>query len=401
MPHPHRLWLPAALSLTLVGWGANQFASLLAMYRQEYGFSELAVTGMLGIYVAGLVPALLLGGPFSDAAGRRRVALGAIALSVVASAAMLFGTLSPVPLYAGRLLAGMATGMAMAATTSWIKELSQAPWEEHAQIGAGARRAALFSAGGFWLGPVAAGLLANWAPAPETLPYLVHIALCIPMGLIALRLPETRARGERVGLRARLVAPSGAHPRFRRVIVPAAPWAFGSGTIGFAVVPALLTNLGDARLLYTTAAAALTLGAGVLIQPLARRVDDPGSARAILAALGTSVAGLLLALLAGLTLNPWLGLAASTVLGAGYGLMLVSGLLETQRLAPPAELGALTGYYYTLTYFGFLAPTVIAFFAQWFPTLSLVAVALLLCLASVACVARNSRRHLPVAALSA
>ena len=148
MPHPHRLWLPAALSLTLVGWGANQFASLLAMYRQEYGFSELAVTAMLGIYVAGLVPALLLGGPFSDAAGRKRVALGAIALSVVASAAMLFGTLSPVPLFAGRLLAGIATGMAMAATTSWIKELSQAPWEEHAQIGAGARRASLFSAGG-------------------------------------------------------------------------------------------------------------------------------------------------------------------------------------------------------------------------------------------------------------
>ncbi|GER22921.1 MFS transporter [Zafaria cholistanensis] len=398
MPHHRRLWLPAGLSLTLVGWGANQFASLLAMYRQEYGFSELAVTGMLGIYVAGLVPALLLGGPFSDAAGRKPVALGGIALSVVASAAMLFGTLSPVPLFAGRLLAGIATGMAMAATTSWIKELSQAPWEGHAQIGAGARRASLFSAGGFWLGPVAAGLLANWAPAPATLPYLLHMALCVPMGLVALRLPETRARGERLGLRARLISSSGGHPRFRRVVAPAAPWAFASGTIGFALVPALLTNLGEARLLYTTAAAALTLGAGVLIQPLARRLDDPGSARAVLTALATTAAGLVLALLTGLVLDPRLGLLASLVLGAGYGLMLVSGLLETQRLAPPAELGALTGYYYTLTYLGFLAPTVVALFAQWFPMLSLVGAALLLCLASGAGVARNSRRHLPGAA---
>ncbi len=50
----------------MVGWGANQFVSLLVYYRQHHGFSEVLVTSMLGIYVAGLVPALLLGGRYSD-----------------------------------------------------------------------------------------------------------------------------------------------------------------------------------------------------------------------------------------------------------------------------------------------------------------------------------------------
>ena len=241
---------------------------------------------MLGIYVAGLVPALLLGGPFSDAAGRKRVALGAIALSRRGQRRDAFWHPQPGPAVrrapAGRHCHGHGDGRHHQLDQGTLAgPLGGTP--PRSGRGRGGPRCSPQAAFGW--APLAAGLLANSAPAPETLPYLLHIALCIPMALIALRLPETRARGERVGLRARLVAPSGGHPRFRRVIAPAAPWAFGSGTIGFAVVPALLTNLGDNRLLYTTAAAALTLGAGVLIQPLARRVDDPGSARAILTAL--------------------------------------------------------------------------------------------------------------------
>jgi hypothetical protein len=44
------------------------------------------------------------------------------------------------------------------------------------------------------------------------------------------------------------------------------------------------------------------------------------------------------------------------VLGAAYGLILVAGLLEVQRLAQDGGLAGLTAAFYVLTYLGFAAP---------------------------------------------
>lgn len=389
----HRAWLPAAFSLLMVGWGANQFASLLAFYRQAHGFSALTVTSILGIYVAGLIPALLLGGPYSDARGRRRVTLSALGISIVASAIMTFGIVAAWPLFLGRLLAGIATGLAMAATTSWVKELSQKPYDLTAPAGVGARRASLAAAGGFWLGPVVSGLMANFLPLPEIAPYVLQALICVPLIFIALRLPETRPdSGAAV---SRFSWPSSARDRrFVTVVGPGAPWVFGAGTLGFAVMPSLLTNLGDWRLLYATAAVALTLGFGVLIQQFARRWDDPHSARGVLVALYATLAGLALMIITLLAQSPWLGLLGCAVLGSGYGLMLVGGLLETQRIAPPHQLGALTGVYYTYAYLGYLTPTILSFLALWFSETLLIGIIIALCLWSITVVSINSRKHL-------
>ena len=48
------------------------------------------------------------------------------------------------------------------------------------------------------------------------------------------------------------------------------------------------------------------------------------------------------------------------LLGCGYGLCLVSGLLELQRLASREDLASLTAVFYALTYIGFAAPIVLA-----------------------------------------
>lgn len=393
-----RYWLPVASCLLLVGWGANQFASMLVLYQQRHGFSEIAVTSMLGIYVAGLVPALLLGGRLSDRLGRKPATMTALAMTLLGSAALILGILSPVMIFAGRFIAGVATGVAMAAGTSWVKELSQPPWDQHAALNAGARRASLFTTAGFWLGPVVAGLIANWAPAPDVVPYLFHIILCLPLFIVLSKIPEVQVSSvvsaARVGHTQRYAFPGGQN-RFRYVVAPGAPWVFASGTIGFAVMPSLLVNLGDQALLYSTASVALTLGAGVAVQSLARRLDDERSAKATLTAISTSVTGLLVALIAALGQWPFLGLVASTLLGSGYGLMLVAGLSETQRLSSPHTLGGNTGKFYTLAYAGFLAPTVLAFLALWFPPLILLVCVLILAVASLFVIALNSRRFLP------
>jgi hypothetical protein len=51
---------------------------------------------------------------------------------------------------------------------------------------------------------------------------------------------------------------------------------------------------------------------------------------------------------------------AAILLGCGYGLCLVSGLLEIQRLASGQDLASLTAVFYALTYIGFAAPIVLA-----------------------------------------
>jgi hypothetical protein len=48
------------------------------------------------------------------------------------------------------------------------------------------------------------------------------------------------------------------------------------------------------------------------------------------------------------------------VLGASYGVCVVSGLVIAQSLAAPNDLAGITGVYYSLTYVGFLLPTLVA-----------------------------------------
>jgi hypothetical protein len=59
-------------------------------------------------------------------------------------------------------------------------------------------------------------------------------------------------------------------------------------------------------------------------------------------------------------------LLAAAVLGCGYGLLMVAGLAEVQRLAGPDDLARLTAAYYCLAYLGFLVPAALAALNRWF-----------------------------------
>jgi MFS family permease len=346
-----------------VGWGANQFASLIVAYHQVRGLTVGTDEALFGIYAVGLVPALLIGGPVSDRWGRARVVRPAALVSVVATVVLLAGSHSVALLSVGRFLAGAVSGAVFAAGTAWVKELSVPPFDEAAGEQAGARRAAVALSLGFGLGPLVAGVLAQWAPAPLVVPYLPHLvvmAVVIP-GLW--RAPETvtvsgAAAG---GIWERLRVPSAAHPRFLRVVVPVAPWVFAAASVSFAVLPTVIsartTGYGIA---FAGLVAGVTLGVGVAVQPLARRLDRADDARGASVGLAAVVVGLGLAALAAHLGSPALVLVTAAVLGAGYGCCLVAGLLEVQRLAGPDDLAGLTAVFYALTYVGFAVPVVIA-----------------------------------------
>jgi MFS family permease len=355
-------WARVAGVMFGVGWGANQFSSLLLAYRLHEGLSASTADALLGVYALGLIPALLVIGPISDLRGRRLIVRAAGVLSAVASLALIAGEHSLLMLYAGRFLAGVCSGAAFAAGTAWIKELSAAPYDHRAGEQAGARRAAIALSAGFGLGPLVAGLLAQWAPHPLLTAYLPHLAVMLIAALVLSGAPETiRPQAWSLSLGGLLRVPSAGRRRFRRVVAPSAPWVFAAPSIAFAVLPSLVArDTAGFRVGFAAVIAGLTLALGVLIQPLARRLDGIDDPRGTVVGLTTIGAGMLLGALAA-HLQSWpLVVPAAVLLGCGYGLCLVSGLLEIQRLGRPEDLASLTAIYYALTYVGFAAPIVLA-----------------------------------------
>ncbi|HEX4223947.1 MAG TPA: MFS transporter [Pseudonocardiaceae bacterium] len=348
-----RSWVRAGIAVAAVGWGANQFAPLLLMYQARLGLSAATVQATFGLYALGLMPALLVGGLLADRYGRRTVLLPALASSVLAGALLIAGGNVPALLFAGRLIAGIASGSAFSSGAAWVKELAPA--------GTGARRLTVAMTTGFAVGPLVAGVLAQWAPLPTVLPYLPQLAIALIAIPLVLRTRETATGRRGSGLHLSALR----DPRFRRVIVPLAPWVFGSASIALAYLPALVS----ASLLFAAVTATLTALAGIAVQPLARRLDPLPLRRS---ALGIVVLGLLVSVAA--VGRPALVVVAALVLGAGYGACQVCGLLEVQRIAGPAELAGLTAIYQAISYLGFAAPFLLTLLA---PSVGLLIVAAL------------------------
>lgn len=393
-----RGWLRVGAALFAVAWGGNEFTPLLVLYRQHSHLDMLTVDVLLAAYVLGIVPGLLVGGPLSDRYGRRPLMLPAPVLGAAGSAILAAGAHSPALLFAGRVCSGVALGLVMAVGTSWVKELSDPSREPGADAGAGARRASLALTVGFGLGAGVAAALAQWGPWPAQLPYLVNVTITVA-ALVGLRgAEETRARSDRPGrLRDDLRIPAAGHRRFLLVVAPTAPWVFGTAASAYAILPTLLAPkvpglaVGLAGLMCLVA-----LGCGVAVQVAGRRLDTPDDARGLAAGALAAVPGMVLAAATATTGSVALGVAAAAVLGCSYGLLLVGGLQEVQRIAGPDDLAGLTAVYYSVAYLGFFVPAVLAGLhgAVGYPVMFVVGA--VLAAACLGLVLLGWRRHLPV-----
>jgi MFS family permease len=385
-------WVPPAAVLLGVGWGSNQFTPMLLVYRRALGLGTGTLEAMFGIYALGLIPGLLLAGPLSDARGRRNVVLAAAGLSLLASVMLVAGAHIVALLFAGRLMAGLSSGAVFAAGTAWLRETSLPPVGTASRDRA-VRRAVIAMTAGFGLGPLVAGMLAQWAPAPTIAPYLPHIALMAGVLVPLSKVPETVASGS--GRAVRLSVPGARSPRFRRVVAPMAPWVFAAPAIAFALLPSVVgTDRAADAIAVAAVVTTLTALAGVLVQPLARRLEaHAASNRAGITGLLVLSGGLVLGAATAQAQQAWLLVPCAIVLGCAYGLCLVAGLIEVQRIAREGEVASLTAVYYALTYLGFAVPYLLALAAHLasYPVLLLITAAL--ALATAATVARRSAQH--------
>ena len=217
------------------------------------------------------------------------------------------------------------------------------------------------SRAGFGFGPVVAGFLAQWAPAPLVTPYIPHLIVMAFVVPLMWRVPETVTAPGPSSFLARLKVPVASSRRFLTVVAPLAPWVFLAASVSFALMPNVVAgHTAPYGLAFAAVTAGVTLGLGIGIQPYARRLDAGAASRGAVAGLTAVILGLLIAALAAQLTNWPLVLVAAAMLGSGYGLCLVSGLLEVQRIAGPGELAGLTAVFYALTYLGFAAPIVLA-----------------------------------------
>jgi MFS family permease len=399
-----RHWIGIWGAVFACSWAGNQFSPLLIMYENRDHYSALAVNALLGVYVVGLAPALLIAGPLSDRYGRRWVMVAGVAAAVLGSVLLAFGPLGATFLALGRLLSGVTVGVAVAAGNSWLKELSQPPFDTGADEASGARRASLAFTLGAAGGALVAGLIAQWGPAPEVLPFLIHATATIPFAVVVARTPETRFREQVPGVAGtrfpgawwRPRVPSVRHPRFTRVVAIAAPWLFAAAAIGYGYLPTQLTGAtGSWGLVFATATTVVALGVSSAVQPFAKRFHSAESARGLASGVVLIGAGIAITTVAIAAQSVWIGLAANVVIGAGMGVTLVSGLLEVQRIAGDRDLAGLTGVFYALAYAGFLASTVIAAAATAVSVTTILWIVVGLAMISVAVVLPSSRRHLP------
>ena len=388
-------WVRPAPTVFLLAWGGNHFTPLLHLYESAGHYDAWQANLLLGLYVGGLVPGLLVASALSDRYGRKPLlAVGAL-LAMVGSALLASGLHDFWLLGAGRAFAGAGVGIAMSVGTSWMKELSSPPFEQGAGTTAGARRPALTLTLGFGIGAAVTGVLAQWGPAPTATPYLVHLVLtALALGLLATAPESLRPESRATGAWWRdLRIPSVGHRRFVAVVLPAAPWVFAAAGVAYAIMPAIAQQrLGDWTTSYATGLTVLTLGTGALVQNLVPRLDRRTNGGALVVGLALMTAGMALAVVAAAAGNPAVALGVAVLLGAAYGICLVAGLIQVQAIATAQDLAGLTGVYCSLTYAGFLLPALLAGLLPVVPYTATLAVVATLCLGCLALVARAQRR---------
>ncbi|MFJ9030124.1 MFS transporter [Streptomyces sp. NPDC102274] len=347
-----RLGYPVATGVFAIGMAGTTLPTpLYGLYREQLGFSELMVTIVFAVYALGVIAVLVLAGDLSDQVGRRPVLLVALALAAASALCFLFEGGLPL-LFTGRLLSGFSAGLLSGAATVTVLEL--APPGKEAQAGLAATAANM---GGLGCGPLLAGLLAQYAPWPLRLPFLVHLGLVAVACVLTWFLRETVAHPKR---RPRL-RPQGlvVPPEVRGVFAPSALAAFaGFALLGLftAVAPSFVSqtlhvdNLAVSGAVVFSVFLASTIGQSLMGRLGVRRAL-PGGCLVLVAGLvlvGTSLA----------VESPALLVMGAVLGGLGQGMAFRAAMTAVSGAAPPEHRGGTVSALFVAAYTGISLPVV-------------------------------------------
>jgi MFS family permease len=386
VPRQIAFWL-IALVLTITMLGTTLPTPLYVIYQAQWRFSAAIVTVTFAVYAAGVLATLLLAGRASDQAGRRPVLAAALGCSALSTVVFILAPNVGV-LFAGRILSGLSAGMMTGTATAALTELIPASASRRASLVATAA-----NMGGLGLGPLIAGLFAQYAPQPTVLVFEVYLAVLAAAGLCLLLVPETVSPRQRPVLRfAGLSIPEQGRSEF--IAAGAAAFAaFSLLGLFSALAPTFLGNVLHEHSHAVQGAVVFgLLAAGTVTQLLLARF---ASRRVMMAGLGLFLAGLALIVAALSQADMALFLAGTVVGGMAVGAIFLGSLATVNRLAPPGQRGQVISTYFVLCYCGLIIPVIgigvaSEFIGDFQPVLALSIALAAVCLFSLHRI-RNSR----------
>ena len=387
VPRQVAFWL---LALVLGGTmlGTTLPTPLYVIYQSHWHFSAAMVTVTFAVYAVAVIATLLLAGHSSDQAGRRPVlaaALGASALSTV----MFILAPDLGALIAARIVSGLSAGLMTGTATATLTELAPASARSRASLTATAANMT-----GLGLGPLVAGLFAQYAPHPTTLVFEVYLAVLAVAGLILLLVPETVRLRARPTLR---LAGLGMPERGRAEFIAADVAGFAAfALLGLfsSLVPGFLAGqLHRGSHAVQGAVVFLLLAVGTVTQVALSRLP---SRRVVLAGLGLFLAALALIVAALARSGMALFLAGTVIGGVAVGAIFLGSLATANRMAPAERRGQAISAFFVACYAGLIIPMVgvgvLSQFTGTFPAVLTFSILLAaLCLFSVSRFARGAR----------
>jgi predicted MFS family arabinose efflux permease len=322
---------------------------LYGLYRTRDHLSTLTVTVVYAVFAVGTIAALICERLVVVRVGRRGAMVGGVATMIVAATVLATSKALPA-LFVGRVLAGVAIGLAAGTATTYLIELRARDDPNRSAVRARTIGTSV-NVGALGIGPLIAGLLAQWTDRPLTLPYIVFVVL----GAIALlglaTAPETGAPSRH----------ASATLSVARIPVPAAAATIAafSATGLFAGLSGLLlaTTLHRPSHALSGATLFVVFSAGVASQLATARLR---ASRVL--ALGTTLMIVGLALLATAvrlsTASLALFLLGGALIGAGAGLVFKGTTGIVLEAAAPADRVAMTSTVIISAFVGLSIPVI-------------------------------------------
>ncbi|MFF0269339.1 MFS transporter [Kribbella sp. NPDC004536] len=336
-------FLVTAAALFVLLFDGNLPTPLYGVYRERFGFSGTELTLIFAVYMAVLVPSLMVFGQLSDQVGRPRVLIGGLSLGAV-GLILLAVAQNTAWLFAGRIAAGIALGATAGTAAAALVE-----FEPDDDRGKAALATVLAQSGGSAAGPLVAGALAEWAPYPRQLPYGVGLVLTVLTAFAVSRLPREPVSGRWRPQRPSV--PAEIRGDFVRASLSGATvWAVGG--LFLSVVPSYTAQLlHNHNLALLGAVAAMMLAAACAVQAVSVRLQLPPRT-AQPAGLVSLIIGLAALVGAFPAKSLVLIVAAALFAGAGLGLTYFGSQTEVNQLAPGGRRGEVTAAFLTCVYLG-------------------------------------------------
>jgi len=337
-----------AYSFAAIMLGTTMPSPMYALYSEKMHFEVATTTVIFATYAVGVLFALLVFGSWSDGIGRRPVLLAGTACALASAGVFLAADTLPMLLF-GRVLSGLSAGLFTGTATAAVIEAAPPNWATRAPT-----VATIANMGGLSSGPLLAGLLVQYAPAPLQTSFDVHIVLVILAAGAVLLVPETSCRTGQVHLQ-RLSVPQQVRPTF--VIAALAAFA-GFSVFGLygAVAPAFVANIiGITNHAVAGLIAGSVFAASAVAQIFAVRIP-PSRAVALGCALLT--AGMAI-LAAALHFSSLFGLvAAAVVAGCGQGISFSRGLAAVSQRTPAEHRAEVGSAYFVICYIAISLPVI-------------------------------------------